>query len=162
MADFANKKLFRRCLIDLLNALSYFFFFSSHKTKAEEAINISHENSHGHLRRSRNIGKPEQIPSAIEARPQENHRQLPVGLHRQQEGQGWLQGGLLLHQLVPVPPQDRQVHSWGHHPRSVHPHHLCFRVAQEGQALVVREQRRDERWEDWALWANWEFEEGES
>lgn len=78
-----------------------------------------------------------------QAGPQESPRQRRQ-LFQPQKREGWIQGGLLLHQLVPVQGQDRQVHPRGHPPRSVHARHLRLRLAEEGQALLIREQRRNQ------------------
>lgn len=69
---------------------------------------------------------------------------------------------MLLHELVAVPHEDRQVHSGRHPAGSLHPHYLRLRLAQEEQADELRVERRDEGREDRTVREDRRSEKGQS
>ena len=68
---------------------------------------------------------------------------------------------VLLHQLVAVPHEDRQVYAGRHSAGPLHPRHIRLRLAQEEQADELRVERRDKGWQDRPLREDRRTQEGQ-
>lgn len=67
---------------------------------------------------------------------------------------------LLLHELVAVPAQDRQVLARGHRPGAVHARDIRVRMAEKGPTVVVRVERREQGRQGRSVRPHQEPEEG--